>query len=459
MRVVASTGELAAPASALRKIGTGEVFFYADGAFAVTLERGQADILLERGTEYEPLRLTVDVPARGVLDVDLALRRWVRMADEGWYAGNTHVHYDETETRALDRLRADPRVEDLPVFIVSRLKRRELAYASNVFPIGRHDLSEPDHLIDVGEETRHNREARAEGYGHLMLINLERLVEPLSRGLLVDDATPDYPPLIDACREARRQGGLAIWCHNGIGMEAPVAAALGALDGINLFDPYWMDPEYEIWYMLLNCGLRLPASTGSDWFVCSSNRVYVDVAGHLTYPAWLAGLREGRTFITDGPILRLTAAGHGPSNEVLGPAADTRSLDVVVEWASAVPVTAIEVVADATVVWREENAARARSGTVRTSIDASVGWVAARAWGRTRNSYDHTLWAHTSPVYVRDAPAPAIRATAAAALIEDIDQSLEWITTKARFDATSQRDRILDLFREGRRVYERLATG
>ena len=88
----------------------------------------------------------------------------------------------------------------------------------------------------------------------------------------------------------------------------------------------------------------------------------------------------------------------------------------------------------------------------------SVGWVAARAWGRTRNSYDHALWAHTSPVYVRDAPASAIRATAAAAFIEDIDRSLEWIRTQARFDATSQRDRIVDLFREGRRVYERLAT-
>ncbi len=459
VRVVASTGEFATPASALQKVGTGEAFFYADGEFTVDLTRGQADIVVERGTEYEPLRLTVDVPARGVLDVDLPLARWVRMPDEGWYAGNTHVHYDEAETRALDRLRADPRVEDLPVFIVSRLQRRELAYASNVFPIGRHDESTRDHLIDVGEETRHNRETRAEGYGHLMLVNLQRLVEPLSRGLLVDDASPDYPPLIDACREAREQGGLAIWCHNGIGMEAPIAAALGALDGINLFDPYWMDPEYEIWYALLNCGLRLPASTGSDWFVCSSNRVYVDVGAELTYPAWLTGLREGRTFITDGPILRLTVAGHSPSNEVLAPASGGRPLDVVADWVSATPVTAIEVVADGTVVWREENTAGARSGSVRTAIDASVGWVAARAWGETRNSYDHALWAHTSPVYVRDAPMPAVRATAAGAFTEDIDRSVAWITTRARFDATSQRDRIVELFREGRRFYERLASG
>ena len=252
VRVVASTGDAIAPETSLRKVGHGESFFYCDGAFTVDVERGQADVVVERGTEYRPLRLTVDIPATGAVDLDLPLSRWIRMPDQGWYAGNTHVHYDETEVHALDRLRADPLVEDLPVFIVSRLQRRELAYASNVFPIGRHPLSTPEHIIDVGEETRHNAEAWTNGYGHLMLVNLTSLVEPLSRGVLVDDASPDYPPLVDACRAARGQGGLAIWCHNGTGMEAPVAAALDALDGFNLFDPYWMDPEYDIWYALLN---------------------------------------------------------------------------------------------------------------------------------------------------------------------------------------------------------------
>ena len=36
--------------------------------------------------------------------------------------------------------------------------------------------------------------------------------------------------------------------HNGLGMEVPVAAALGKVHAINLFDPWWMDP----WYGLLN---------------------------------------------------------------------------------------------------------------------------------------------------------------------------------------------------------------
>ncbi len=458
VHVLASTGESVAPDAALHKVGGGEPFFYSDGEFALNVERGQADVTVERGTEYLPFHATLDIPADGAIDLEIPLTRWIRMPDEGRVAGNTHVHYDETETRALDRLRADPRVEDLPVFIVSRLQRRELAYASNAFPIGRHALSEPDAVIDVGEETRHNRESRTEGYGHLMLINIPQLIEPLSRGLLVDDASPDYPPLVDACREARRQGGLAIWCHNGIGMEAPIAAALGDLDGLNLFDPFWMDPEYDIWYALLNCGIRLPVSTGSDWFVCSSNRVYVDIEGDFSYEAWLAGLRAGRTFITDGPVLRFTVDGRRPGNDLLAAGPGTRRVEVTVEWAGAKPLTPLEVVGDGRVIVREELTAGALTGTFWIAVDANeLGWLAARGWGRARTSYGHALWAHTSPVYLRATAARAIRRADAGAFVMDIDRSIDWIGSSGRFDNAAQRTRMLELFGEGRQFYNRLA--
>lgn len=192
VQMLASTGQPCAPAAAIHKVGGGEPFFYSDGAFVVEAPTGQADLLVERGTEYRPLHLVVDLPAGGAVEVDLPLERWIALPEQGWYAGNTHVHYDERETRALDRLRLDPRVEDLPVLIVSHLRRRELAYASNGFPIGRHALSTPEHVIDIGEESRHNDTPWHMGLGHIMLINLERLVEPVSRGVLVDDASPVY---------------------------------------------------------------------------------------------------------------------------------------------------------------------------------------------------------------------------------------------------------------------------
>jgi hypothetical protein len=459
VHVLTSTGRFCAPEDSIHKVGGGEPYFYSDGAFSVDLPGGQADVVVERGTEYRPLRMIVDVPRSGAVEVDLPLERWIRLPEQGWYAGNTHVHYDEKETRALDRVRLDPRVEDLPVLVVSVLKRRDLAYASNAFPVGRHAISTAEHVVDVGEESRHNDEPWHIGYGHIMLVNIARVVEPLSRGVLVDDADPDYPPLIDACDEARSQGGVVLWCHNAQGMEAPVAAALGRLDGINLFDPYWMDPEYGIWYQLLNCGLRLPASTGSDWFVCSSNRVYVDVEQTFSYEDWLAGLKDGRTFITNGPILRLRVAGNRPGSAVLN-LETSRSVPIVVEWEAAQPIDRVEIVRDGEVAAAAENADRATFGRLETTLDVGeAGWVAARCWGRRRTSYGHALWAHTSPVYLRKLPDPAAARTAAGSFVEHIDRSREWISTRARFDDTAQHDRMLQLYGDGRSLFERLARG
>ena len=460
VHVMDATGYVRAPDDAVHKVGPGDPFFYADGAFGIELRPGQADVVVERGTEYRPLRLTVDVPRAGTVEVDLPLERWIRLPDEGWYAGNTHVHYDEHETRALDRLRLDPRVEDLPVLVVSVLKRRDLAYASNAFAIGRHPLSTREHVIDVGEESRHNDEPWHIGYGHIMLINIREVVEPVSRGVLVDGASPDYPPLVDACDAARAQGGVVLWCHNAQGMEAPVAAALGRLDGINLFDPYWMDPEYDIWYRLLNCGLRLPASTGSDWFVCSSNRVYVDVGTAFSYERWLAGLQAGRTLITNGPVLRLTVADHAPSNDVLAFGQTVRSAPVVVRWDSTQPIDRVEIVRDGEVVAVADDLGHDSAGQLATTIDvADAGWVAARCWGRRRTSFGHPLWAHTSPVYLRAAPGRATVRAAAERFVEHIDSARDWLATRARFEHDGQRERMRQLYADGRAVYERLARG
>ena len=187
-------------------------------------------MVVERGTEYAPLRTTVDIPTEGIISVDLELSRWTNLPDQGWYPGNTHIHYDENERRPDERLRFDSVVEDYSVMVISVLTRRDLAYATNTYPIGLFtDLSTAHHVTDVGEESRHNEVPWKIGYGHVMFINIRNLVDPVSRGTLVSDLDPDYPPLCWACDDAREQGGVVIWCHNGQGMEAPVAAALGKL--------------------------------------------------------------------------------------------------------------------------------------------------------------------------------------------------------------------------------------
>ena len=71
---------------------------------------------------------------------------------------------------------------------------------------------------------------------------------------------------------------------------------------------YW---SQEIYYHLLNCGLRLPPSAGSASGVLPNpvgyNRVYVHVGKELTWEKWWEGLRAGRSFVTNGPLLRVKA--------------------------------------------------------------------------------------------------------------------------------------------------------
>jgi hypothetical protein len=375
----------------------------------------------------------------------------------GWYPGNTHIHYDEREDKPDDRLRLDPRVHNLHVTVISILQRRDLPYATNKYPVGLlTDFTSAHHVVDCGEENRHNKEPWEIGYGHVIFLRLVEPVLPVSRGVLVDDSDPDYPPLCYACDEANRQGGLAIWCHNGAGMEAPVAAILGKLDAFNLFDPYWVMPEeYTVWYHLLNCGVRLPASTGSDWYICSNNRVYVHIGEVFTYEAWLKGLQAGRTFITNGPALFIKAGDSGPGDTISGVKGD--HWEVEVTWQSHHPLESLELVFNGQVVGSQACPGGSLQGEWRIPLEVGEdGWLVARAFSRRRDSFYQPLFAHTSPIWCQvDCPSPA-RLSSAAFFVQALDQAAEWVNTLGKFGSPRQQAEVLDLFKSAQAAYRGL---
>ena len=71
VQVLASTGELCAPQNALHKVGSGEPFFYAgEDGFEVDVPGGPTQVVVERGTEYTPLRLILTAPWTGTVVVE-----------------------------------------------------------------------------------------------------------------------------------------------------------------------------------------------------------------------------------------------------------------------------------------------------------------------------------------------------------------------------------------------------
>ena len=459
VHVLTSNGQFVQPVGSILKVGPGNPFFYSAGEFTVNVPGGATDIIVERGTEYEPLRKVVSMPQKGSVGVELHLKRWTDLPSQHWYPGNTHLHYSEREVRPDDRLKLEPKVHDLSVTVISILQRRELPYASNKYPVGfMTDYSTAHHLVDCGEENRHNYRRGGMAYGHVMFLRIRNLVEPVSRGDLVSDFDPDYPPICYACDDAKRQGGIVLWCHNGIGMEAPVTAALGKLDAFNLFDPYWMDPEYDIWYHLLNCGIPLPASTGTDWFICSNNRVYVQAYQEFTYENWLRGLQAGRTFITNGPALLLTVDGEMPGARIDSPNGIPRKISGEVSWHSHYPINHIELVHNGSVIQRKGPNKASQRGAWTFDIEIETdGWVAARAYGDARDSFAQAIYAHTSPVYIGTGRPNRIAQESAAFFVRSIDDSIDWVSRIGKFTKNEQREEVLHLFQEGRKVYAALA--
>jgi hypothetical protein len=142
------------------------------------------------------------------------------------------------------------------------------------------------------------------------------------------------------------------------------------------------------------------------------NRVFVRSGPKLDYRGFLAALRAGRTFATNGPLLAFTLDGHPPGDEIALPAGG-RNLRASVRLRSIVPVERLEIVSNGAVI------ATVPLDPSRTRADATVplavpdsGWFTLRAWseGAAEPVLDIYPFGTTSPVYVTVGGRPIRRA-------------------------------------------------
>ena len=203
---------------------------------------------------------------------------------------------------------------------------------------------------------------------------------------------------------------------------------------------------------MLNCGFKLTASTGSDWFVCSGNRVYADTGGQFSYGQWVDALQNGATFITNGPALFARVDDRGPGCTVEARPGDSVQVDV--SWESHYAVNRVEVIWNGQVVSERSCLEGCTEGRLQTDLKVpSDGWIAARLGSSARDSFFQPIYAHTSPVYVHTGRVAAERARAADGFLAALDRSLEWVGKDAKFHTAAQRKEVRDLFRQGREVY------
>jgi prolyl oligopeptidase len=428
-----------------------------------TLEVPRAKLAIEalHGLEWEAGRSVVDLTGRKQASVEVELRRFYDTTARLLFSGNTHVHLRElTRAEADNYLDVVSRGDDLDLVYVSHLRRipDERVYISNTYTPGDLlRLSRRGVLFTWGEEHRHNFTGFGEGYGHVMFLDIKGLVRPVSIGPGIMRSGTDGRPMQAGILQAHEQDATVVWCHNKFGMEDVPNWLAGVLDAQNIFDGGNHGSYEDTYYRYLNLGLKVPFSTGTDWFIYDFSRVYTPVKKPISSQTWLESLRQGKSFITNGPLLELSAdeASIGETVQV-PPGGKVR---VRGKATGRVDFGKLQLIHNGEVVHEVASKPKERHFVAEIDLKLPVetsGWLAMRIpRGEIKSELDRELFAHTSAVYLDVAGRPVFRADTARELIEEMKQSMAVISEKGKFADDAERASVLDVYKKGIQVLEK----
>ena len=279
----------------------------------------------------------------------------------------------------------------------------------------------------------------------------------MSTGFTKTDTAPDYPDNSYAFIKAHEQGAIAM-CSHGIHSFDKVLIALGLMDCV--------DQVYEKqYYQVLNCGFKIPLTVGTDANArpVGKMRTYVKTDLPFTYESWLDGIRKGRTFVTNGPLLKFTVNGKNPGGTInINSDGNNDSYENIEINASAfceTPLDRLQVVFNGKVIFEEANPAKEHEIQINTTIFINEsGWIALKAFcGDVCDWMDNAPGTHTSPVYiiVDNKQMPADK-TCVREIISELEQYIADLPTRAKFENEEQENGVVNRILAGIEVYRSL---
>jgi hypothetical protein len=237
--------------------------------------------------------------------------------------------------------------------------------------------------------------------------------------------------------------------------SVPVDVALGKIDSLDI---NWGEPTLQLWYGLLNCGFRLPASAGTDCFLNrirsrlpGSDRAYVKIDNGFSYAAWIRNLKAGRSFVTSGPLLEFLVDGKFLGETIQLSVSGTISVRASASWQS--PLDRVELVYNGAIVGTGKFSADHLTATLEQTVKIErSGWLCFRVFAQ-----DRTL-AHSSPIYVTVAGKPTVSRDDAQYFLQWIDRLEAKLNERSRIPSPALRTHVEDQLSAAREVYRKIAV-
>ena len=455
-------------------------YFDTAGESEMTVPAGEAEVDVMRGFENHFERRKVEVRAGQAAALTVQMTPIVSLANRAskWVSGDVHVHmnyagaYRNTPKHLVEQAAAEDVsvVEDLIVNKEQRIP--DISYFSrNIDPASTN-----------GQLLFHGQEYHTSYWGHLGLLNLTgNFLLPGYAAYPNTAAASLYPTNANIADMAHEQGALVGYVHPfdafpdpakdpSLTDELPVDVALGKVDYIEVLGFSEHKSTAEVWYKLLNCGFHLPTAAGTDFMAnyasvrgpVGLNRVYAEIPGAaseaIRMEPWLAAIKAGRTFATNGPLLRFSLGAQAIGGEVK--LERKEAVHFSAELFSIVTVDHLQIVCNGKVAQELKLDAERTSAHVDGSIPLETsGWCVLRAFS-DKAEYpilDLYPYATTSPIYVNVAGVPLRSPADAAYFVAWVERLMAAARTNTSWNTDAEKQEVLTIFEEARKKYEALA--
>lgn len=419
------------------------------------------------GLETELTQKTIDLTQKTDLDITLTLKRFANLSDH-YKTANTHLHIMKLNRAECDEyLKQIPSADRLDLVFISHLERAiaDKGYITNHYSKADLDSlsSKTGVLFGWGEEHRHNSSGYDEGYGHVMLLNLKQLIQPVSIGPGIMKQGTDGIPLARGIKTALKDQATAIWCHNAWGTESTPNIIQGNVHAVNIFDGGTRSSYADSFYKYLNAGYKIPFSTGTDWFQYDFSRVYAAMNTPCTTATWLKHLKAGRTFITNGPLLDLQINGKTIGDQ-LKLSKENHQITIRATGKGRLNFERLELIQNGKVIQTQKTSAVENHFEAKFELQLDIdqpGWIALRTPSpsvppnpkRQRktplNEYGRELFSHTSPVYLEWEGKTLFQLNQAQALLTEMKENRNKIAKEFLFADEHERAHVLDVYSDG----------
>ncbi len=389
----------------------GKVFeeFPIDGKFDIQLPYGNYHFEVSRGPAYKTLAGVLPVNKKKIKR-EWRLEKLVDLKQRNLYAGDMHIHR---------------KIDGVPLLMMaSDLNVGELFTSWNdLYPADKAKLYNGPVKFDDDRYYDPTASEDERGGGALLFFNLSAPADFSKKQM-------EYPPLTKSIYDVLEKNKKAwVDLEKPFWMDVPILLATNKINSIGIannhmlwngiFDTeawgkkrdstkypsplgnaYWTQ---DIYYQILNAGFRIPPSAGSAsgvlWNPVGYNRLYAYVNKPFTYDKYWEAIKEGKCFVSNGPLLLSTANEQLPGHIFKVPENGKLNINIESEIYSRDSITALELIKNGEVYANIPASAITKNKfTTQINFDRS-GWFLLRAICANGKNF---RFASTAPFYVED---------------------------------------------------------